>query len=117
MFDTNRTGELDDILQVLAVCYRRWILYLLMERELMTIDAVASELRTIDKAVTGETVAETRVTIRLHHADLPKLVDAGFIEYDHRNDDIILVNNSDELRNLLMTTKKLEDPAVQTELP
>lgn len=112
MSDINRTGELDDILHVLAVYYRRWILYALMERERTTIDAVASELRTIDKAVTGETLTETRIMIRLHHIDLPKLADAGLIEYDRRNGDIILTNDSDELRNLLMTTKKWDDPAV-----
>jgi hypothetical protein len=109
--------DLDDTLQVLAVPYRRWLLYLLMDRNAITIDDVVSELRTIDKAVNNETDTETRVTIRLQQIDLPKLVDAGLIEYDRRNDDIVLTGKSDELRDLLATMMKWEDPAVQTELP
>jgi hypothetical protein len=109
--------NLDDTLQVLAVPYRRWLLYLLMDRNAITIDDVVSELRTIDKAVNNETDTETRVTIRLQQIDLPKLVDAGLIEYDRRNDDIVLTDKSDELRDLLATMMKWEDPAVQTELP
>jgi hypothetical protein len=81
-----------------------------------TIDAVASELRTMDKAVTGETVTETRVTIRLHHTDLPKLADADLIEYDHRNGDIVLLEDSEELQDLLKALQQWEASPIRTEL-
>jgi hypothetical protein len=117
MSDTIGNVDLDDTLQVLAVPYRRWLLYLLMDRTATTIDEVVPLLCTLDNTVNDETVTETQVTIRLNQIDLPKLVDAGFIDYDRRNDDIVLVTESDELRDLLATIKKWEDPPVQTELP
>jgi hypothetical protein len=110
MPDINRTIDLDETLSVLAVPYRRWLLYLLLGREMTTIDEVASELHTIDEAVPGETVTETLITTRLHHTDLPKLVDAGLIEYDHRNGDIVLLEDSEELQDLLETLQQWEAP-------
>lgn len=109
--------DLDDTLEVLAAPYRRWLLYLLIDRNATTIDEVVPLLCTLDKAANDETVTETQVTIRLSQIGLPKLVDAGFIECNRHNNDIVLVNESDELRDLLATIKKWEDSAVQTELP
>lgn len=117
MSDTNRLMDLNDTLRVLAFPYRRWILYFLRDRNVTTIDEVVPLLCTLDKMVTDETVTETQVRVRLQQIDLPKLVDADLIEYDRRNDDIVLVNDSDDLRDLLATTKRWEDPAIQTELP
>lgn len=116
MYDTTKDMNLDNALDVLKSPYRRWILYHLMDRNTTTIDKVVPLLCTLDRAVNDENITETQLPIRLNHIDLPKLVDAGFVEHDRRNDDIVLVNESDELRDLLATIQKWEDPAVQTEL-
>ncbi len=108
-------AELDDTLGALTVRYRRWLRYLLMDWRASTVDELAPALSTLDETA-SDGVTETEVAIRLCQIDLPNLVDAGFVEYDRRNGDVVLLEDSEELRDLLGIVREWEEPAVRTEL-
>lgn len=109
----------DEILDILSVHYRRWLLYLLLERTTTTIDKVVSELLTLDSAVkvNDENVTERQVAVRLIQIDLPKLADADLIDYDRRHGDIVLTNDFQELREFVETMQQWEEAVIQTEFP
>ena len=67
---------------VLASAYRRQVLRYLMAGE----DDVASVEDLVDESVDHDETADDRrqIAIKLHHVALPKLAEAGFIEYDAR---------------------------------
>lgn len=44
-----------------------------------------------------------RFDIALHHSHLPKLEEAGYVEYDWRNGDVVLRMCEDEVRAELQT--------------
>lgn len=113
MVDTNGTTDLDETLRVLASHDRRWILYAMMNREIDTFDELTSVLWTLSEAVNDEAVNKTQITIQLQQIHLPKLVDAGLIEHDPRNDRIVSTEKFDKFRDRLEVLEKWEDPAVQ----
>jgi DNA-binding transcriptional ArsR family regulator len=74
--------ELDTILRVLESRHRRAILYQLVEAETDVVDVdelVDAELARYPHASRGAVTAE------LYHVQLPKLDQAGWIEYDFRS--------------------------------
>lgn len=117
MTDTNTTVDLDETLQLLAAHHRRWILYVLLRRDVDSISDLVPLIWTLNEAATGEHVEETKLTIQLQQVHLPKLADAGLIEYDHRSGDIALTEKSDEIREQLETIKTWEEPSVRAEIP
>lgn len=116
MTNTIKDTELDNVLRVLTSHYRRWILHLLIEQKATTIDELVIELCTLGEGV-DENITEAGISTRLHHVDLPKLVDIGVINYDSEREKIVLIEYHEELQDLLATTKKWEDPVVQSQLP
>lgn len=81
------TDDLDTICDILAEARRRYLLY-----HLLTIDGRVTELDTaVDAVWTYETAAteiddppREAVRIDLHHVHLPRLADAGIVDYDQR---------------------------------
>lgn len=67
---------------VLASAYRRQVLRYLAAGE----DDVVSVEEFVDKLIDHDETADDRrhIAIKLHHVALPKLAEAGFIEYDAR---------------------------------
>ncbi|WP_148258219.1 DUF7344 domain-containing protein [Halalkalicoccus jeotgali] len=116
MTNTTKETELDDVLRTLTPHYRRWTLYLLIEQKEITLDKLVTELCTLGEAV-GKDVTEVELLTHLHHVDLPKLVDMGFISYDSESEEIVLVRDHNDLQDLLTTTKKWEHTIIQDKLP
>lgn len=117
MPDTNTTADLDETLQVLAAHYRRWTLYVLLSRDVGSLTELVPLIWMLTEAATGERVSETKLTIQLQQIHLPRLADAGLINYDHRSGDITLTERSDEIREQIETVKTCEEPSVQAEIP
>jgi hypothetical protein len=67
--------------------------------------------------VNDENVTERQVVVRLTQIDLPKLADADLIDYDRRHGDIVLTNDSQELREVVETIQRREEAVIQTEFP
>lgn len=111
--DKNR---LDGLLQTLSARYRRWTLYTLLNREVGTLDELVTLIRSLNEATGGENIDETKITIQLQQIHLPKLADAGFIEYDSRSGDILLTEKANGVREQIRTIEQWEDPAIRTQL-
>lgn len=116
MSQTTTELDLDEILRILAANYRRWILYLLLNRDVGTLEELVPLLWLLSEAAGDDRVDETRLTIQLQQIHLPKLADAGLIEYDHRTGDIALTEKADAVREQLATIKRWEEPAVRAEI-
>lgn len=87
MNDRNRSDDvtLDTVLDVLSDKRRRLVLeYLLRRDDSATveelIDHVVAETRSVDEARSDE--FRSRVREKLNHVHLPKMDDAGIVEYD-----------------------------------
>ena len=93
--------RLDTVHHILAGEYRRAVLQCLVSSE----DGVVTIESLIDHIVQEEDLADSRgdVALQFHHATLPKLADAGLIEYDQRSetvryrDDPLLADELDPL--------------------
>ncbi|WP_338739067.1 DUF7344 domain-containing protein [Haloplanus salilacus] len=88
---TQRTvdSSLDVTFDVLGDGYRRRLLVTLSERE----------PRHATDALDSAENAEARIDVR--HRHLPKLVDAGFVEWDRETDELWRGKHFDEVRPLL----------------
>lgn len=83
------TLELDTVFELLSDRRRRYVLYTMYRTEggSMTVDRLATQVRRMedDHATTGERRAE-RIADDLRERQLPKLADAGIVEYDDRSE-------------------------------
>lgn len=111
--DKNR---LDECMQTLSAQYRRWTLYTLLNGEVGTLNELVSLIRSLNEITGGENVDETRIMIQLQQIHLPKLADAGFIEFDSRSGDIVLTEKANAFREQIRTVEQWEEPAIQTQL-
>ena len=76
------TGGPQPLFEVLAVRRRRIALSVLAEREPpINVDSLGQAVAERERSVPNER-ATHHVRMSLHHAHLPKLADAGLIEYD-----------------------------------
>ncbi|WP_225741162.1 DUF7344 domain-containing protein [Halorussus halophilus] len=83
--DSLETPEIDVLLEALADQQRRCILEQLVEAD----DGVATFSELIDRVLAtsrGPNGSRERVATSLHHRHLPKLADAGLVEYDARSE-------------------------------
>ncbi|MFC6905830.1 DUF7344 domain-containing protein [Halalkalicoccus tibetensis] len=115
MTTMNKSAQLDLTLQVLTPRYRRWILHLLISRDISTVDKLLTELAIVTDN-TDDTLTESELMVRLQQIDLPKLESADLIMYDHEDGEIHLRDLSDEAQELLSMTKQWENQAVQERL-
>ncbi len=77
--------ELDDLFEVLADSHRRRVLAYLADTD----DDVAAFSELIEHVAddsAGESTDNERLAVSLHHTHLPKLADAGVVEYDPRSE-------------------------------
>lgn len=117
MSQTTAEIDLDDAFLILAARYRRWTLYAMLSRDVGRLDELVPLIGLLSEAAGGERIDETRITIQLQQIHLPKLADAGLIEYDHRSGDITPTEKADELREKLAIVERWEEPTVRAEIP
>lgn len=89
---TSTTLDLDTVFEVLSDRRQRYVLYALYRTEggVMTVDELARRVsRTEDdgRTLVGEQHIE-RIVDDLRERHLPKLVDAGVVEYDDRSETV-----------------------------
>ncbi|USZ69120.1 winged helix-turn-helix domain-containing protein [Halorussus salilacus] len=77
-------SELDVLFELLADSQRRELLAYLVDAD----DGVASFSDLIDRVADAEDAADREVAISIRHAHLPKLADAGVVEYDERSETV-----------------------------
>ncbi len=84
------TPSLDVVFDVLADKRRRFALYYLHESadETATIEEVAEYVASLEEPSCEPDVHRTRIVTSLQHAHLPKLEEAGVVEYDQRSETI-----------------------------
>ncbi|UPV73121.1 hypothetical protein M0R89_11235 [Halorussus limi] len=84
------TLSLDATLELLANHDRRAIISYLRDatRQTATADELADHLVERRAARTGERPGRSHVLSTLHHIHLPKLVDAGVVDYDARRQEV-----------------------------
>lgn len=109
---------LSRLLDVLSSRRRRRALYYLREHEVVDIDELVRHLATerpdsLATTTADERIAETETTVI--HSDLPKLRDAGTVEYDSRTGTIRYRQSSRILRILLRVCSEFDEPSVRSE--
>lgn len=87
---TNVTLSLDSTLELLSDYQRRAILQFLVETpdNTATINELVNNLAEQEGARTGERPGHNRVEASLYHIHIPKLADAGVIDYDARSKEV-----------------------------
>ncbi|AHF99730.1 hypothetical protein HALLA_13980 [Halostagnicola larsenii XH-48] len=84
------TPSLDVVFNLLSVRRRRYALYYLADQD----DGIATFDKLVDSILTREAETEhrdehrTQIQTSLQHVHLPRLEDAGILEYDARSDTI-----------------------------
>lgn len=81
--------KLERIFEVLTSQRRRYILYEIQDSEVSDIDSLANTVIAMEKEISPDEVDHgdvEDVRVQLMHSDIPKLADAGFIEYDPRSE-------------------------------
>ena len=112
--DERNCDVLDDMFDVLANRYRRYVLYYLADRSTADLDAVldyivAQEADRSDRSDRED--AMRRLRIEFHHRHLPMLEDVDLIEYDERNGTLAYRGRWPVFERLLRTTRR-SDPVV-----
>jgi len=73
-------GSLSELFEILSHTYRRRILMAVAHHNPQDEDEITSESVADDHEKDGDTLEQLQ--LHLHHAHLPKLADAGFIDWD-----------------------------------
>lgn len=86
----NGALSLNAILELLAHHYRRETLRFLSDvpNQTATVDELANRLITWEAERTGKRPARDEIEAQLHHIHLPKMTEAGIIEYDTRSKEL-----------------------------
>ncbi|QLG47883.1 DUF7344 domain-containing protein [Natrinema halophilum] len=110
--DTNDRLELNIIFQTLGSERRRNVLYLTKVNEAIKLEPLAKKSAAMKKGTKPNNVSEKKVFAmrsKLHHSDLPKLIDAGFIEYDQRSRVVVYSEYPPLLKYLLSLCAQIDD--------
>lgn len=99
----------DALLALLIEARRRYVLSYLTDRpdDPVDVDDLEAAILAQEQPRPGRVSHRDRVRIDLHHVHLPKLADAGVIEYDPV-DSSVQYTGPDELADLLEATATLE---------
>ena len=113
--------ENDDAFDAMAGLRRRKVLVGLLEYEPQHVAGLSDDARELTEAndsflasfLAGplEMDGVEKATVRLHHVDLPKLTDLGFVEWSPGDDEVTRGPRFDELRPLLELLVDLERDA------
>lgn len=97
---------------VLADARQRRILYFLVENGgIWTIEEMGKQVAAWENETTVELSTEemiNRVIAGMHHADVPKLAEYGFIEYDPETGQMTTTEQTEEIVPVLELAKQLE---------
>lgn len=96
-------GTLDQIFDVLSHPYRRRILTRLNQSN------PRDEASFSTDSVADDTEDEDEVAMDIHHRHLPKLVEAGFVEWDRETDAVTRGPRFEEIAPLINLMDKHED--------
>lgn len=100
----DRSDRASEILEVLTDRERRSVLYHLQEETVADVDDVARTVAAATADVPPDGVDErerSRVHDRLVHLHLPKMVDAGLVEWDRRSGTVRYAHPPDVLSAIL----------------
>ena len=99
----SRWAEIDREMELLSHAYRRRVLRYLMEdaADAATLAELAAHVRRPDAAGDVNRTADDRVEVELYHLHLPKLDDAGLIDFDADTKTASVVDPADRVRELL----------------
>lgn len=102
---TDRDVEADDLFDVLSDARRRFVLACLREYATpMALADVADELATWEHDAPITQISEEEVTslyLSLYHMHIPKMDDAGIIEYSQERDAVALTEDSEDIASLV----------------
>lgn len=102
-------SPLDELFDVLSDRRRRFVLYYLDgANERATREALVDRIA-VREAVDGEGPIREHVLAELHHVHLPRLQDAGLVEYDQRAGDVVATEKFDRVRRFLDLARTEED--------
>lgn len=113
---TDGGERLGEIFEAMTDQRRRYVLYFLQEEEVADIETLAEHVAAWEQDITVEAVSEDEVTnvqIDLFHTHLPKLQDAGLVEYDRRSRTARYRLPSALINKLLQLAARIERPQTQ----
>lgn len=86
---TDRTDELDTVFEVLSDRRRRYALYVLYRADggAITVDRLTRRVSRMEDDP-GDERHTGRIENEIRYNHLPKLIDAGLVEYDERSDTV-----------------------------
>jgi hypothetical protein len=90
---------------------RRYVLYLLEEEPVRTVEALAIRIEAWEREVPVADVPEAKrreVETSLVHKHLPKLADSDVVNYDPRSGDVVLGERPTELEPLLDVARRYD---------
>jgi hypothetical protein len=96
--------DLDELFGVLSDRQARLTLAYLSERPTVTLDDLADVVTGAEAAATDDVATPAdrkRVRVRLYHVVLPKLVDAGYVEFDPDEERVTGANVPPRIDSLL----------------
>ncbi|WIV66281.1 DUF7344 domain-containing protein [Natrialbaceae archaeon AArc-T1-2] len=97
------TLETDVVHSLLADRRRRYLLWILHERDAVDVEELSSRIATREAEPTQPNTDDRRqrVEISLHHNHLPRLADHGVIEYDAERGTVSATSRLDELASTI----------------
>ena len=96
----------DALFDVLSDEYRRYFIYYLLERDVVSGDDLR-EAAADWVSVEGGTTAD-RLVVRFYHVDIPVMVQAGLVDYDPTDDSFSLGETSPGVREILRRSRARE---------
>lgn len=112
MSRTETRSSIDDTLRLLQNQQRRYVLYYLLDKQWTCKESLVEQVAAWEYQKSISELSDEqlhRVEISLYHSHLPKLADHGLIEYDFRSGDITTLEQTDEIRSLLLSIRNVEE--------
>lgn len=104
-----RAAARDDLFDALSHARRRFVLQHLRSSDRpVSVDDLSSELAAWEDDASSNH-ASGRVALSLLHVHLPKLADAGLVEYDEQWRRVALADDVDELHSMLQVVSDREN--------
>ena len=106
--ESTASATLDALYDILSNQRRRYAISCLNDHVCMSLPDLADEVVCYENHAPITDIPEEevlRVYSTLWHAHIPKLVDAGVVEYDQDQDIVTLGENADQVESLLRTDR------------
>lgn len=102
---------LNAVFDLLSDDYRRYVLYYLNENGDAPIEELATYIRERESGEAVDDDALHGLVVQLHHNHLPRLDDAGMVDYEEGRMRARLGPNATDLSPLFDAAKEIDDPA------